>query len=109
MDSNLSGGNVAENTISGVYQTFREFLAHYGWPLLFVVALLYYFKPQLNKWQQDYALKRANNPHRVQILDEDLKRVRARQQLDHYKNIEKLASEETPKEPTTNSDLNDGS
>lgn len=102
--SNLAGGNVAESTLSSIYITFREFLAHYGWPLLFVVALLYYFKPQLNKLQQDYSLNRPNNPYRVQLLDEDLKRVRARQQLEHYKSTEKLSAVQETDAPTTDSD-----
>jgi hypothetical protein len=113
MDSNIAGnpGSIHPRTVSDLYLAFREFLSRYGWPILIVLFLLYYFRPQLNKLQADYSLKKANNPYRVQILDEDMKRVRARQQLDHLKNVEKLSTHtsDTPTaQPKISSELPEG-
>jgi hypothetical protein len=96
MDTHMEGGSQgAQATVSNIYVAFREFLSRYGWPILILLFLLYYFRPQIKKLQADYSLKKANNPYRVQILDEDMKRVRARQQLDHLKNIEKSITPST--------------
>lgn len=92
MDSNIAGGNNAESMVSTIYLFVREFFSKYGWPLLFVLFLMYYFKPQIKNLQHNYSLQRANNPYRVKILDEDMKRVRTRQQLEHYKALEKSST-----------------
>ena len=116
MDSNLGGSRdkIVPSATATLYLAFREFLSRYGWPIVIVLFLFYYFRPQLMKLQADYSLKKANNPYRVQILDEDMKRVRARQQLEHLKNLEKSStntnttSDQPKTMPTVSSELSEG-
>mmetsp|Transcript_24867 Transcript_24867/g.25495 ORF Transcript_24867/g.25495 Transcript_24867/m.25495 type:complete len:126 (-) Transcript_24867:432-809(-) len=86
MDSN------EDNIFTDIYVHFREFLANFGWPILITLFLIYYFRPQINKLRHEYSLKRANHPMRVEILNEDMKRVRARQQLELLKATENSKS-----------------
>eukprot|EP01041_Mallomonas_annulata_P001665 gene1665-3219_t len=57
----------------------------FGWPILFSLAAIYFAFPYVKQLLREASLRHANNRHRRQILDADLKRARVRQQLDLYK------------------------
>lgn len=97
--------NNVDSIFSDLYIHFREFLAKFGWPILITLFLLYYFKPQIKQWRHEYSIKRANHPMRVEILNEDMKRVRARQQLEHLKATAELPT--SNEEETTQSNSNE--
>ena len=59
-----------------------QFLATYGWPIVITLMVLYLSRDYLKQYQEQLSLRRAQNPHRVKILEEEMKRVRLKQQIE---------------------------
>lgn len=56
-----------------------ELVQQWGWYVVFVVVALYFLQPTLEKWRQQRSLASANDPQRMQMLDAERDRARARQ------------------------------
>lgn len=73
------------NAITDLYEEAKLFLQNYGWYIVLVLLAYYIFQPQLRDLRAELSLRQANNPTRRKILDEERKRVRLQQQMDHLK------------------------
>ena len=57
----------------------------WGWTIVFLIVGWYFASPYIQTWQEKRILADARNPDRERILGADLKRARARQQLEFLK------------------------
>ena len=76
---------VPDNIISDAIKLIQKSLERFGWPIIFSAAAIYYILPHIRSYLQKLSLASANNRHRRAIIQEDVKKVRVRQQLDVYK------------------------
>lgn len=75
----------------------KEFLAYYGWPIVFTIISMYLTWPYITAFRQRCALANANDPARRKTLDIDRARVR---ELQQQKVAESVAAEAEAKKPT---------
>ena len=57
-----------------------------GWPIVFSLIAIYILQPQIQSFRSWLSFRRANEPGRVSILNEERQRVRLQQQLDMKRN-----------------------
>jgi hypothetical protein len=97
-----------KTVIHDIIDGIGDFMAAYGWYILFLIIAIYFFQENIKKFREDMSLKRAQNPHRVKILEEERKRVRLKQQMEANKALleakereasEPSAAETIPKKP----------
>ena len=93
-----------DNVITDVLISCQEFLQAYGWHIVLGALALYLLQPYLHRLRAEISLRRANNPTRRKILDEERKRVRLRQQIDHLRSKEKAQCDEENNEKGKDSD-----
>lgn len=74
------------SVIDEIFHTVIQFLQSYGWWLVVLAILIYASEEKIQDLKQWYALKRANDPERVRLLEEDRRRKRLQQRLDSKKN-----------------------
>jgi hypothetical protein len=63
-------------------------LEKFGWPILITCLALYFAKPYIQSLLRRKALESANDPRRIQILKQDMKKVRLNQQLEYYRSTQ---------------------
>jgi len=76
------------------------FIAKIGWPVLFTVFFLYMIWPYIQETRRNVSLSSANNVQRKKVLDAEVKRVRAMQQLDLLKSNRDNTDENDESEKT---------
>jgi hypothetical protein len=71
-----------------------ETLQRWGWTIVFVLLILYFSQGYLEQAGNAWSLRNANEPNRVQLLDEERRRVRLQQQIElQRKNNDKNQSQ----------------
>jgi len=83
------------NAIGSIVDHIPDIFAQFGWPLLFTAIVLYLVWPYVVEMRQKVSLSVANNPVRREVLNNELKRARAMQQLDVYKANRKARDSES--------------
>ena len=66
--------------VYGLIREIQGFLEKFGWPILFGFIILYNIYPFVDRYISNLSLQVANRPERRAILDDELRRVRAKQQ-----------------------------
>lgn len=85
--------------INEILECIQEFFVKFGWPIVICVIVIYLSRDYIKQYKQELSLKRAQNPHRVQILDEERKRVRLKQQLEANKALLEQKEKEKDEPP----------
>jgi hypothetical protein len=70
------------SVIDEIFQTVLGFIQQYGWWLVALAILVYACEDKIQDLKQWYALRRANDPERVRLLEEDRRRKRLQQRLE---------------------------
>ena len=73
------------NIFEEAVQYVQFVIENYGWTILFSAIFFFSIKPYLSSYMEKLSREHANRPERKGVLDEEVKRVRAMQQLDVYK------------------------
>lgn len=67
-----------DEAVASIIETIQRF----GWPIIATMIAIYMLRPQIESFKSWLSLRRANEPGRVRVLDEERQRVRLQQQLD---------------------------
>ena len=73
-----------DEVVASVIATIQQ----WGWPVVFSLIAIYMLQPQINQFKNWLSLKRANDPDRVRVLNEERQRVRLQQQLDLKRRVQ---------------------
>lgn len=87
------------NILDDIFANVHMLLIEYGWTIIFLLILAYILSPYVQEFQKNRSLSIANSPSRRATFEEDVKRARARQQLDVYKSAREHKEEEKAKPP----------
>lgn len=80
--------NMAMSYIDEVVASVIATIQQWGWPVVFSLIAIYMLQPQINQFKNWLSLKRANDPDRVRVLNEERQRVRLQQQLDLKRRVQ---------------------
>lgn len=72
---------MAMSYVDEVVATVIGIIQRFGWPVVFSLIAIYMLQPQIDQFKSWLSLKRANDPNRVRVLNEERQRVRLQQQL----------------------------
>ena len=83
MSSKPRGAQDLVQSLQKWYDAFTAFLGENGWTLLFLLLAAYLLKQRVDPWleerRQARILQEAQRKERVEVLDQDKRRVRERQ------------------------------
>ena len=102
MEENIKGSSLRDKFYI-LLQSTVEFFEQYGWPILFAVLLVLIIRPHLLEYMQKLSLAHANRASRRKVLDEEVQRIRERQQEEYINSVrdanisEKSKSAQKPK------------
>jgi hypothetical protein len=91
-----------ELTIFDILGYVWPFLQKYGWYLIGLIFTLVLSKPYMERWilkkKQEQSLHQANDPTRVQLLREEMLRIREEQMRNHQQSVEEFKRKQQEKQ-----------
>lgn len=76
---------MSQSVLHEAVEAVQAFFESWGWIIVFTIVALYILKPYILQAVEKRKLQLANDPQRVAVLNEDMKKARLRQNLDNYK------------------------